>query len=114
MLKYAEEERFQMVVDYLNRIYIATSMGKGVVYNILQGEAQAFIPGDEGLDHVHILARFDRDEYKLVYIIATAVEEVILESGGVELARVRNISHGKQKQPEESYAGYIKLPWKKN
>lgn len=114
MMKYAEDERFRVVADYLNRIYVATRMGKGVVYDIFQGEAHAVLEGEEGRDHVHILARLNRDEYKLVYIIAAAVEEVILESG-VELARVRNISHGKQKQDEDIFAGYIKLPlpWKK-
>jgi len=61
---------------------------------------------------VHILARLNREEYYLVYVIAEAIEEVILQSD-VKLAKVRNIIHGNQKQAEESFAGYIKLPWKK-
>ena len=50
----------------------------------------------------------------MVYVIAEAVEIGILESE-VSLAKVRNISHGKEKKKEESFAGYIKLPlpWKK-
>ncbi|MEA1962108.1 MAG: VWA domain-containing protein [Bacillota bacterium] len=111
MLKYAEDERFRMIADYLNKIFIATDQGQGTVYDLFQGEKQPLFAGDEGTDHVHILARLNRDEYKLIYIIATAAEEAIIQSGG-SLARVRNISHGKQKQTEENFAGYIKLPWK--
>ncbi|HOB11669.1 MAG TPA: VWA domain-containing protein [Syntrophomonadaceae bacterium] len=111
-LQYAEEERFRMVTDYANRIFITTNGGKGTVYDLFQGIMRPFIEGEEGFDHVHILARLSREEYYLVYVIAEAVEEVVLQSE-VKLAKVRNIIHGNQKQAEESFAGYIKLPWKK-
>ncbi|HOQ09479.1 MAG TPA: VWA domain-containing protein [Syntrophomonadaceae bacterium] len=111
-LQYAEDERFRLVTDYANKIFVTTSGGKGTVYDLFQGIIRPFIEGEEGSDHVHILARLNREEYYLVYVIAEAIEEVILQSD-VKLAKVRNIIHGNQKQAEESFAGYIKLPWKK-
>ena len=111
-LKYAEEERFKMVAEYMNRIYISTSRGKGLMYELFQGVIKPITEYDEGWNHIHILARLNRDEYYLVYVVAEAVEEVIMNSE-VKLAKVRNIAHGNQKQPEDSFAGYIKLPWKK-
>lgn len=110
-LKFAEEERFKMVAEFMNRIHITTNLGKGVMYELFQGIVKPVIEYDEGWDHVHILARFNREEYYLVYVIAEAVEEVILASE-VKLAKVRNVIHGNQKQTEDSFAGYIKLPWK--
>lgn len=110
-LKYAEEERFKMVAEYMNKIHITTNKGKGVMYELFQGIVKPTLEDDEGKDHVHILARFNREDYYLVYVIAEAVEEVIIESD-VKLGKVRNISHGKEKETEESFAGYIKLPWK--
>ncbi|HZK43475.1 MAG TPA: VWA domain-containing protein [Syntrophomonadaceae bacterium] len=111
-LKYAEQERFKMIAAYMNRIYITTNGGKGLMYDLFQDKVKPVIEYEEGWDHVHILARFNRDEYYLVYVIAEAVEEVILASK-IRLAKVRNIAHGKQKQKEENFAGNIKLPWKK-
>ncbi len=111
-LKYAEEERFKMIAEYMNKIHITTNQGKGIMYELFQGIVKPIVEDDEGWDHVHILARFNRDEYYLVYVIAEIVEEVILENE-LRLAKVRNISHGNQKQTEDSFAGYIKLPWKK-
>jgi len=111
-LQYAEDERFKMVAEYANRIYITTNQGKGLLYDLFQGIIRPFSEGEEGWDHVHLLARLNREEYYLVYVIVEAVEEVVLASE-LKLARVRNITHGNQKQKEESFAGYIKLPWKK-
>lgn len=111
-LQYAEEERFRIVTDYANKIYITTNLGKGTVYDLFQGLVRPFTEGEEGADHIHILARLNREEYYLVYVVAEAIEEVVLQSE-VKLAKVRNITHGNQKQSEESFAGYIKLPWKK-
>lgn len=110
-LKYAEDERFKMITDYANKIYLVTKQGKGTVYDLIQGIVKPYTEGEEGWDHLHILARLNRDEYYLVYIIAEAAEEIVLTSG-VKLSRVRNIIHGNQKQEQDSYAGYIKLPWK--
>ncbi|SHG80161.1 magnesium chelatase subunit D [Thermosyntropha lipolytica DSM 11003] len=111
-LKYAEDELYKMVAVYYHKIYIVTNQGKGLLYDLLQDKVSPVVAGEEGYDHVHILARLNCDEYYLVYVIAEAVEEVILASE-VKLARVRNIVHGLQKQKEDSFAGYIKLPWKR-
>lgn len=111
-LQYAEDERFRMVADYANKIFITTNGGKGTVYDLFQGIVRPFIEGEEGFDHVHILARLSREEYYLVYVIVEAVEEVVLQSD-LKLSKVRNITHGNQKQAEESFSEYIKLPWKK-
>lgn len=110
-LQYAEDERFKLVTSYANKIFITTNQGKGLLYDLFQDVVKPFIEGEEGHDHVHILARLSREEYYLVYVMAEAVEEVILASG-VKLSKVRNITHGNQKEERESYAGYIKLPWK--
>lgn len=110
MLKYAEDERFKITAAYANKIYITTNQGRGTVYDLLQDIVQPIREGEEGWDHVHILAQLKRDEYYLVYVIAEIVEEVVLASE-VKLSKVRNITHGNQKAEQESYAGYIKLPW---
>ncbi|HWQ74314.1 MAG TPA: VWA domain-containing protein [Syntrophomonas sp.] len=111
-LKYAEGERFRIVTDYANKIYLTTNGGKGLLYDLFQEKVSPYSEGEEGFDHVHILARFNRDEYNLIYVISEAVESVILASG-VKLAKVRNISHGREKKQEENFAGNMKLPWKK-
>jgi magnesium chelatase subunit D len=111
-LQYAEDVRFNFLSGYAERIQVTTNLGKGMIYDLIQNEVKPYTEGDEGKDHVHILARLNRDEFFLVYIIATTVEEVILQSG-VKLAQVRNISHGKQqKELEDDFGKYIKLPWK--
>ncbi len=111
-LQYAEEERFKMVSGYANKIFITTNQGKGILYDLFQDILKPFVQGEEGFDHVHILARLDREEYYLAYVMAEMVEQVILASG-LKLSKVRNIVHGNQKEERDSYAGYIKLPWKK-
>ncbi|HZJ85380.1 MAG TPA: VWA domain-containing protein [Syntrophomonadaceae bacterium] len=112
LLKYAEEERFKMLSEYMNKIFITTNRGKGTMYDLFQSIVKPITEEDEGFDHVHILARLNREDYYLVYVIAEAVEEVVLGSE-VKLARVHNLSHGNQKEIEDNFAGYIKLPWKK-
>lgn len=109
-LQYAEDERFKMVIEYANKIMITTNKGKGLLYELYQDIVNPFLAGDEGVDHVHILARLKREEYYLVYVIAEMVEKVV-QGSGVKLAKVRSIVHGNQKQAEESFAGYLKLPW---
>ncbi|HEX3010725.1 MAG TPA: magnesium chelatase, partial [Syntrophomonadaceae bacterium] len=110
-LEFADDERFKIVIDYASRIYIACNQGQGLLYDLFQDVVKPLTEGEEGRDHVHILARLNREEYYLAYVIAEAAEEAILASE-VKLARVRNIVHGNQKQQEENFAGYIKLPWK--
>jgi len=111
-LQFADDVRFKVVSAYAEKIHIATNMGQGLIYDLFQDDLKPHIDGEEGQDHVHILARLNREEYFLVYIIATTVEEVVLQSG-VKLARVRNISHGKQQKMQDDFGHYIKLPWKK-
>lgn len=111
-LKYAEDELYKLIAAYYHKIYVVTNQGKGLLYDLLQDNTAPVAADEEGCDHVHILARLNRDEYYLVYIMAVAVEEVIIASE-VKLAKVRNVVHGMQKQSEDSFAGYIKLPWKK-
>jgi len=111
-LQYADDVRFKYVSAYAEKIQITTNLGKGLIYDLFQDELQPYTDGEEGHDHVHILARLNREEYPLIYIIAATVEEVILRSG-VKLAQVRNITHGKQKKLQDDFGKYIKLPWKK-
>ncbi|MGE5390731.1 MAG: vWA domain-containing protein [Deltaproteobacteria bacterium] len=110
-LQYAEDERFKMVVEYANKIFITTNQGKGIMYDLFQNVVKPYHEGEEGWDHIHVLARLNKEEYYLVYVIAETMEAVVLESG-IKLSKVRNIIHGNQKEERESYAGYIKLPWK--
>ena len=111
-LKFAEDERFRIVADYANKIYLTTNGGKGLLYDLYQEKVNSYSEGEEGFDHVHILARFNRDEYALIYVIGEAVEAAILGSD-VKLAKVRNISHGKEKKAEDNFAANMRLPWKK-
>ena len=62
---------------------------RGRFYDLFQGIIRPFIEGEEGFDHVHVLVRLNREEYYLVYVIAEAVEEVILQSE-VKLAKECN------------------------
>ncbi len=111
-LKYADDVRFKAVTAYAERIQVTTNLGQGWIFDLIQNEMEPYIEGEEGQDHVHILARLHRQEYALIYIIASKVEEVILQSG-IQLAEVRNISHGKQKKVLDDFGNYIKLPWHK-
>lgn len=110
-LQFAEEELFKLVINYARKIYVVGNQGQGLLYDLFQGVVKPYSEGEEGGDHVHILAGLNREEYFLVYVIAAAVEEVVL-TAGVKLARVRNIVHGNQKQNEENFGRYIRLPWK--
>lgn len=111
-LKYADDVRFKAVAAYVEKLQITTNLGQGWLFDIMQNEMEPYIEGEEGQDHVHILIRLNRQQYSLVYVIAAAVEEVILQSG-VQLAEVRNITHGKEKKILDDFGNYIKLPWKK-
>lgn len=111
-LQYAEDERFKIAAGFATKIFLTTAMGKGTVYELMQEKIQPYSESDEGHDHVHILAQLQKEEYYLVYVIAEIVEEFILNNE-LKLSRVRNITHGNQKREEESYAGYMRLPWKR-
>ncbi|MEN6326199.1 MAG: VWA domain-containing protein [Syntrophomonas sp.] len=110
-LQFADDERMKTVFEYAKKIMVVSNAGKGIVFELYQDSVKPYTAGEEGWDHIHILARLNREEYYLVYLIAETVEEVVLASE-LKLSKVRNIIHGNQKQQEESFAGYIKLPWK--
>ncbi|NLN87226.1 MAG: VWA domain-containing protein [Syntrophomonadaceae bacterium] len=111
-LQYADDVRFKAIAAYAEKIHITTNLGQGWLFDIMQNEMEPYIEGEEGEDHVHILARLNRQNYALIYIIATAVEDAIQQSG-IKLAEVRNITHGKEKKVMDDFGNYIKLPWKK-
>ena len=111
-LEYADDVRFKAVAAYAEKIHITTNLGQGWLFDVMQNEMEPYIEGEEGQDHVHILARLNRQNYSLIFIIASAVEDIILQSG-LQLAEVRNITHGKEKKILDDFGNYIKLPWKK-
>ncbi len=111
-LQYADDVRFKAIASYAEKIHITTNLGQGWLFDIMQNEMEPYIEGEEGQDHVHILARLNRQTYSLIFIIASAVEDIIQQSG-IQLAEVRNITHGKEKKILDDFGNYIKLPWKK-
>jgi len=111
-LQYVDDVRFKAVAAYAEKIHITTNLGQGWLFDVMQNEMEPYIEGEEGQDHVHILARLNRQNYALIYIIASAVEDIIQQSG-IQLAEVRNITHGKEKKILDDFGNYIKLPWKK-
>lgn len=111
-LNFMEEEKFKNVLDYALRIEVTTRSGKGVVYDLFQGEVGPVSEEEEKLNHVHLLARLTSDRYGVVLPVAEAAEEAVVKSG-LRLAKVKKISHGNEKQKPDNFAGYIVLPWKK-
>lgn len=111
-LQYADDVRFKAIASYAEKIHITTNLGQGWLFDVMQNEMEPYIEGEEGQDHVHILARLNRQTYSLIFIIASAVEDIIQQSG-IQLAEVRNITHGKEKKILDDFGNYIKLPWKK-
>jgi len=111
-LKYAEESLYKLLTGYAEKINITTNKGKGTLIDIIQGFVKPYTEGEEGWDHVHLLVNLSSEEYYLVYVIADAVEKVIINCG-VKLSRVRNIVHGNEKQKVDDFSGYIKLPWRR-
>jgi len=111
-LEYADDVRFKAIAAYAEKIHITTNLGQGWLFDVMQNEMEPYIEGEEGQDHVHILARLNRQNYSLIFIIASAAEDIIQQSG-IQLAEVRNITHGKEKKILDDFGNYIKLPWKK-
>ncbi len=111
-LEYVDDVRFKAIAAYAEKIHITTNLGQGWLFDIMQNEMEPYIEGEEGQDHVHILARLNRQNYSLIFIIALAAEDIIQQSG-IQLAQVRNITHGKEKKILDDFGNYIKLPWKK-
>lgn len=110
-LEYAEDELNRIVNELARKIIISTSKGSGVLIDLLIDKVEPLDEGEEGRDHVHILARLKREEYDLIFLIADCTETALLDAG-IELAMVKEISHGKQKEQKADFAHSIKIPWK--
>lgn len=110
-LKYAEMEYTRILNDHLRQVLLSCNGGKGELLDLVQGRVQPMDVSDDGRTHIHMLARFKREDYRLVYVIATTVEEALGDLE-IKLAKVKNITHGKQKEAQEDFAGYMRLPWK--
>ncbi|MCR4399702.1 MAG: VWA domain-containing protein [Syntrophomonadaceae bacterium] len=112
-LKFMEDERFKSVLDYALRIEISTRAGGGTVYDLFQGEVRPASEEEEKLSHVHVLARLTPDRYSILLPVAEAIEEAVMASG-LELVKVKKLSHGREKDKQENFAGFLILPWKKS
>ncbi len=110
-LEYAEDELNRLANELARKVIIATARGKGVLIDLLIDKIEPLDNNEEGWDHVHILARFKREEYEYIFTIADCVETAVLDAG-IPLALVKEISHGKQKEQKADFAHSLKLPWK--
>ncbi|MDO4540195.1 MAG: VWA domain-containing protein [Syntrophomonadaceae bacterium] len=110
-LKYAEAEYDRILHDHLRQVILSCNGGFGELYELVQGRIRPLEGNDEGRGHIHILARFQRENYRLVYVIAIAVEEALSDID-IKPAKVSNITHGKQKETQEDFSDYLRLPWK--
>ncbi|MGE5373273.1 MAG: vWA domain-containing protein [Solirubrobacterales bacterium] len=112
-LSFMEDEKFDYVVEYALKIMVVTRLGKGVVYDLVQGAMDPPDEGEESLNHVRILMKLTPDKYGVVLPVAEAVEEAIY-ADGLQPAKVKRISHTREKEQPESYArGFFMIPWKK-
>jgi len=111
-LTFMEDEKFKNALDYALRIQVSTRSGKGLVYELFQGEVKPVSEEEEKLSHVHILGKLNPEKYGIILPIAEAVEDAVTEAG-LELVKVKKISHGREKEKQENFAGYLMLPWKK-
>ncbi len=111
-LSLMEEEKFKNIIEYMQCIEVTTAGGKGLAYDLLQGDVEPVVDEERKFNHVHVLARLSPERYGAILPVAEAAEEAVTKSG-LELAKVKKISHGREKQKPENFAGYIVLPWKK-
>lgn len=111
-LKFMEDEKFKNALDYALKIEVTTRTGKGLIYELFQGDVKPVSEKEEKLNHVHVLAKLSPEKYGIILPVAEAVEEAITRAG-LELVKVRKISHGREKEKQENFAGYLMLPWKK-
>lgn len=112
-LSYMEDEKFKLLTEYAHKIQVVTRLGKGVVYDLVQGQPEPPSEEEEGLSYIRVLLKLTNDKYDIILPVAEACEEAIFEDG-LEPAKVRKISHTKEKEQPESYArtGFM-FPWKK-
>lgn len=111
-LQFNEEEKMKNVLEYALKIEVVTKSGRGLVYQLSQGELQPVTGAEAKLNHVHILASFTREKYGIILPIVQAVEEAV-EEAGLQLGKVKRIVHTREKNKQENLAGYLILPWKK-
>lgn len=111
-LQFNEDEKLKSALEYALKIEVVTRTGRGLVYELFQGEVQPVTESEEKLSHVHILAALTRERYGVILPVVEAVEEALLEAD-FELGKVKRIVHAKEKAKQENLAGYLILPWKK-
>ncbi|MGE5422423.1 MAG: vWA domain-containing protein [Ignavibacteriales bacterium] len=110
-LSAAEDERQDWVSGFAMKVYVTTRGGKGTVYDLIYNNVDPIEHEDAGMNYVRVLCKFDSDRYGLILPIAQAVEDLIIEQG-LELGKVKRISHNRAKEAKESGAS-ITLPWRK-
>jgi len=106
-----ENDRLQNAVDYALKIQVLTCEGKGLVYDLFQGQVEPLDSGDLVLNQVKVLIKVGSDRYGIILPIAAAVEEAIINAG-LELGKVRKIIHTRAKEQEENFSNYVLFPWR--
>lgn len=109
-MSFMANDRQKDAVAYALKIQVVTCEGKGLVYDLFQGQVEPLDPGDSVLNHVRVLIKVGSDRYGIILPIAAAVEEAII-AAGLELGKVRKIIHTRAKEQEEKFSKYV-LPWR--
>ncbi|MGE5545116.1 MAG: vWA domain-containing protein [Bacillota bacterium] len=110
-LSFMGNDKVQKAVDYALKIQVVTCEGKGLVYDLFQGQVEPLEPEERVLNHVRVLIKVGSDRYSIILPIAAAVEEAITATG-LELGKVRKITHTKAKEREERFSNYVLFPWR--
>lgn len=110
-LSFMENDKLQNAVDYALKIKVVTREGKGLVYDLFQGQVETLDLRDHDINHVRVLIKVGSDKYGIILPIAAAVEEAIVATG-LELGKIRKIIHTKDKEQEEKFSNYVLFPWK--
>ncbi len=110
-LSFMEDDKLEYVVDYALKIQVVTSEGKGLVYDLFQGQVEPLDPTEQDINHVRVLIKVSSDRYGIILPIAEAVEEAI-DTAGLELGKIRRIFHTRAKEQEEKFSNYVMFPWK--
>ena len=110
-LSFVENDRLKKAVDYALKIQVVTCEGKGLVYDLFQGQVEPLDPGEQVLNHVRVLIKVDSNRYDIILPVAAAVEEAII-AAGLELGKVRKLIHTSAKEQEKRLANYVLFPWR--
>ncbi|MGE5396140.1 MAG: vWA domain-containing protein [Chitinophagales bacterium] len=111
-MSFLEDERFNNAVDYALKIQVVTRGGMGLVYDLFQGNVETVEEEIEATNHVRVLIKINSEKYGVILPVADAVEQAVVEEG-LELAKIKRISHNKEKEQKEDLTGFIIFPWKK-